>query len=114
MKYLKNIKPYEPVAMTSMITHTGNTIASKALVNNESVEIRFFSFAKGESIDKEYYEMETLFFVLEGSARILYGENDEVLAGAGEVIALESGINYGLEALTDMKLFNVLVKDHIM
>ena len=111
MKFLKNIKPYEPVAMTGMIEHTGNTIASRSLINNDRVEIRFFSFAEGESIDKEYYDMETIFFVLEGSVRILFRESDEVVANTGEMVAMESGINYGIEALTDVKLFNILVKD---
>ncbi|PKL19584.1 MAG: cupin [Spirochaetae bacterium HGW-Spirochaetae-5] len=110
MKYLRNIIPYEPVAMTDMIQHTGSKIASKALIDNDNTEIRFFSYAKGESIDKEYYSMETLFVMIEGSAKIVYKESDEVIVNAGDVIALESGINYGVEALTDVKLFNILVK----
>ncbi len=110
MKYLKNIKPYEPVAMSGMISHTGNKIASRALIDSDNTEIRFFSFAKGESIDKEYYSMETLFVMIEGRARIHYKENDEVVINEGDIIALESDINYGIEALTDVKLFNILVK----
>lgn len=110
MKFLKNIKPYEPVAIGDMVKHTGNKIASKALIDNENTEIRFFSFAEGESIDKEYYVMETLFFIIEGKVKILYGEIDEIILSQGEMIALESGINYGIEALSDAKLFNILVK----
>ncbi len=110
MKYLRNIKPFEPLVMTDFVNHTGNKIASKALIDNENTEIRFFSFAKGESIDKEYYEMETLFVMLEGSAKISYKEDDEVIIKAGEMIVMESEINYGIEALTDVKLFNILVK----
>ncbi len=110
MKYLRNIKPFEVISMTDMISHTGNKIASKALIANDNTEIRFFSFAKGESIDKEYYNMETLFIIIEGSAKILYKESDEVIVNTGDMIAMESDINYGLEALTDVKLFNILVK----
>ena len=110
MKFLKNIKPYEPVAVGDMVKHTGKKIASKALIDNENTEIRSFSFAEGESIDKEYYDMETLFVMIEGSAKILYKENDEVIIKAGDIVAMESEINYGIEALTDVKLFNILVK----
>lgn len=110
MKYLRNIKPFEAIAMADMIQHTGNKIASRALIDNENTEIRFFSFAKGESIDKEYYGMETLFVMIEGRARILFRENDEVIINAGDIIAMESEINYGIEALTDVKLFNILVR----
>lgn len=110
MRYLRNIKPFEAIAMTDMISHTGNTIASKALIDNDNTEIRFFSFASGESIDKEYYEMETLFVMIEGSAKILYNESDEAVINKGDIIAMEANIDYGFEALTDVKLFNILVK----
>lgn len=110
MKYLKNIKPYEPVPMTEMVKHTGNKIASRALIDKGNTEIRFFSFAEGESIDKEYYDMETLFVMIEGRAKILYRESDELIISSGDIVAMESEINYGIEALTDVKLFNILVK----
>lgn len=110
MKYLRNIKPFEAIVMTDMVSHTGNTIASKALIDNDNTEIRFFSFASGESIDKEYYEMETLFVMIEGRAKILYNENDEVIINKGDIVAMEADIDYGVEALTDVKLFNILVK----
>lgn len=111
MKYLRNIKPFEPIVMSEMIQHTGNKIASKALIDSEHTEIRFFSFQEGESIDKEYYEMETLFVMIEGSAKISYNENDEVIINKGDIVAMESDINYGVEAITDVKLFNILVKN---
>lgn len=110
MKYLRNIKPFEAIAMTDIINHSGKSIASKALIDNDNTEIRFFSFPKGESIDKEYYEMETLFIMLEGSAKVLYNENDEVEINSGDIVAMEADIEYGIEALTDVKLFNILVK----
>ena len=110
MKYLKNIVPYVPVAMNEIVTHTGNKIASKALINSQHNEIRFFSFAKGESIDKEYYEMETLFFVIEGSLKIQWKESDEIVLKKGEIIALEGEIHYGVEAAEDTKVCTILVK----
>lgn len=110
MKYLKNIEPYKPIALEDIVEHTGRQIASKALINNEHTEIRFFSFAKGESIDKEYYPMDTLFLMIEGSLKVLYKDADEVTINAGEMIALEADIDYGVEALTDAKVCSMLVK----
>ena len=107
MKYLRNIKPHEVIKITDMINHSGKSIASKALIDNDHTEIRFFSFPKGESISKEYYEMETM---LEGSAKIVYNKDDEKVINPGDIIAMESDIEYGVEALTDVKLFNILVK----
>lgn len=109
MKYLRNIKPYETVKLTDMITNGSSKIASKALVNNDKHEIRFFSFAKGEDISKEIYEMESIFIVIEGKLKINYKDKDEVIVNAGEMAALESEIPYGVEALTDVKLLNILI-----
>ncbi|NRT73100.1 cupin [Clostridium beijerinckii] len=111
MKYLRNIKPFEPIKMKDMISHSGNTIASKALVDNEKHEVRLFSYAKGESIDKEYYQMESLFIVIEGEAKVVYNENDESMISEGDIFALEADIQYGMEALTDVKLLNILIRE---
>jgi quercetin dioxygenase-like cupin family protein len=110
MKYFKNINPYEAIPLNSVVNHRGNQIASKAIINSENIEMRFFSLAKGESIDKEYYEMETVFIMIEGSLKIVYKENDEVIINAGDMLALEADIDYGLEVLEDSKMYNILVK----
>jgi len=111
MKYLRNIKPFEPIKMKDMIIYSGNQIASKALLDNEKHEVRFFSFAKGETIDKEYYEMESLFIVIEGEAKVVYNENDESVISDGDIFALEADTQYGMEALTDVKLLNILIRE---
>lgn len=111
MKYLKNINPYLPLAITDVVKHKGQQIASKAFIDNENIEIRFFSCANGESIDKEYYQMETIFHVLEGKLKISYNSQDEIILKAGEIVALEADINYGIEALDDTKYLNILVKN---
>ena len=54
--------------------------------------------------------METLFVMLEGSAKIVYNKDDKKVINPGDIIAMESDIEYGVEALTDVKLFNILVK----
>lgn len=109
MKYLRNIEPYKSIKLGDMITHEGRKIASKALINNDKHEIRFFSFAEGEDIDKEIYEMESIFIVIEGKLKISYKEDDEVIVQQGEIIALESSIPYGVKALSNVKLLNILV-----
>lgn len=109
MKYLRNITPFKPIALGDMVAHRGSQIASKALINNESHEIRFFSFAKGEDIDKEYYKMESLFIVIEGRVKINYNEDNYIFVEKGEIIALEADTPYGVEAVTDVKLLNILI-----
>lgn len=110
MKYLKNIKPFEINKVNDFVSHTGRKISSKAIIDNEHTEIRFFSFAEGEDIDKEYYEKETIFWVMEGSLKVLYNEEDEIIVNEGEMVCLESDINYGVKALSTCKVCNILVK----
>lgn len=110
MKYLKNIQPYEVNNLKEIVSSTGKKIASKAIIDNEHTEIRFFSFAEGEDIDKEYYEKETIFIVIEGSLKVLYNEKDELIVNEGEMVCLESDINYGVKALKACKVCNILVK----
>ncbi|HSQ87679.1 hypothetical protein [Romboutsia sp.] len=54
--------------------------------------------------------METLFIMIEGSIKIVYQENDEVIIKIDDIIVLESDIDYGLEVLEDSKMYNILVK----
>lgn len=110
MKYLKNINPFVPIKIDEVVEHSGRKISSKALINSENVEIRFFSVEEGESIDKEYYEMETIFFVINGSLKILYNKDEELVLNTGEMVALEGNIDYGIIAMTDTKMYNILVK----
>lgn len=110
MKYLKNVEPFQAIDVKEIVAHTGRKIASKAIIDSEYTEIRFFSFAEGEDIDKEYYEKETIFWVLEGKIKVCYNETDELIVKEGEMAVLESNINYGVEAMTDCKVCNILVK----
>lgn len=110
MKYLKNITPFQAIKVEEIVAHTGRKIASKAIIDSEHTEIRFFSFAEGEDIDKEYYEKETIFWVLEGSLKICYNETDELIIREGEMACLEADINYGVQALSECKVCNILVK----
>lgn len=110
MKYLKNITPFEAIKVNDIVAHTGRKIASKAIIDSEYTEIRFFSFAEGEDIDKEYYEKETIFWVLEGSLKVCYNEADELIINEGEMAVLEADINYGVKALSQCKVCNILVK----
>lgn len=109
MKYFQNIQPYSSVNMNEFVKHKQNAITSKSLVSQDRVEIRFFSMSMGEDIDKEYYNSETLFIVTEGKVKIVYNEENEVIVNSGEMIALESKIKYGLIALAESKLLNILL-----
>ncbi len=109
MKHIRNMAPYVVSKMTNFVSHSGQKIVSKALVDKEHTEIRFFSFAKGEDIDKESYESESIIIVIDGLVKVQYNEDSEAEVGSGEMITLESGVDYGMVALEETKLISVLL-----
>lgn len=110
MTILKNIDPFTPVSISDMIEHSPHTIASKAICATENTDIRFFSYAKGESISKEYQEEDSLIYVYEGKLKILFHQTDEKIVSQGELVVLPSNVSYGIDVLEDSKSLNILVK----
>ncbi|MFV0503118.1 MAG: hypothetical protein ACK5LT_04000 [Lachnospirales bacterium] len=109
MKKYKNIEPFTVIDSKEYVSHSKNKISSKAILNTENIEMRFFSASKGEDIDKEIYPEETLFFCLEGKLKITFKEKDEITLNAGEMFVIEESTLYGIMALEDTKYFNILV-----
>ncbi|AFS77440.1 Cupin 2 barrel domain-containing protein [Gottschalkia acidurici 9a] len=113
MKVIKNISPINPMKINDIISNSSGSIASKAICNTESTDIRFFSYAKDESISKEFQEEDSIIYIIEGELKVLYDEENEkkeVTLKEGELIALPSNLNYGIYATKDSKSFNILVK----
>ena len=113
MSVMKNINPITPMKMEDAINNSPDTIASKAICTTENTEMRFFSYAKDESISKEFQEEDTMIYLIEGELNIQYDEDDqkkEIILSKGEFIVLPSNLNYGMYANEDSKSFNILVK----
>ncbi len=110
MKIMKNIEPFLPVSLQGIIENSPHTIASKALCSTEHTDVRFFSYAKGESISKEHQEEDSLIYVFEGKLKVVYNKDDEQVVSQGELMVLPGNVAYGIEVLEDAKSFNILVK----
>lgn len=113
MKVIRNINPIDPINIKDIINHSSGSIASKAICNTETTDVRFFSYAKGESISKEFQEEDSIIYIIEGELNVLYDEDNEkkeVTVKEGELIVLPSNLNYGVYAVEDSKSFNILVK----
>lgn len=113
MKVIKNIEPTTAINILDVISNNPGSIASKAICATENTDIRFFSYAKDESISKEFQEEDSLIYLIEGELNIQYdedGEEKEKLLKSGELIVLPSNVNYGMYANQDSKSLNILVK----
>ncbi|MEN1761323.1 cupin domain-containing protein [Anoxynatronum sibiricum] len=110
MKVMKNIDPLVAISIGKMVENSAHTIASKAICATETTDVRFFSYAKGESISKEYQEEDSLIYVYEGRLKIRFHQSDEQVVSKGELMMLPSNVPYGIEVLEDSKSLNILVK----
>ena len=110
MKVVKNIEPFLPVSMDAVIENSRNTIASKVICATEHADVRFFSYAKGESISKEIQEEDSILIVYRGKLQIVYHEKEELILSQGELVVVPADVPYGIEVLEDSKSLNVLVK----
>jgi quercetin dioxygenase-like cupin family protein len=111
MEFLRNIEPYKAMDIADFVVHKGNRISSKAIIDNESLEIRFFSASAGEEIDKERYEFESIFICIVGCLKMVFNENDEIILNPGQMIAFEKGVDYGLKTLKTSSYYNILVNN---
>lgn len=111
MDVFKNINPITPIKINEIVSNSSNTIASKALCRTENTDIRFFSFAKDESISKEFQEQDSLIYVFEGEIKVQYNKDEEVTVSQGEIIALPTNLDYGIYAVKDSKTLNILVSN---
>ncbi|SDY49661.1 cupin domain-containing protein [Tindallia californiensis] len=110
MKVVKNIEALLPLSINQIISNSKNTIASKAICTTDHTDIRFFSYAKGESISKEFQEEDSIIYVYQGKLKVLYRQNEEKILSTGEMMVIPSNVEYGIEVLEDAKSFNILVK----
>ena len=55
--------------------------------------------------------MEILFVMPKGSAKTVYNKDDKRVIDFGDIIVVESDIEQGVEALSEVKLFNILVRE---
>ena len=110
MKVVKNLEALMPLSIDQIVSNSENTIASKAICTTDHTDIRFFSYAKGESISKEFQEEDSIIYVYQGKLKVRYRQDEEKVLKAGEMMVLPSNVEYGIEVLEDAKSLNILVK----
>lgn len=105
MKFLKNI-PELPAALKELIPVQPGQIISMALSKKEDVSITLFGVAEGESISKEAYGADTLYYILEGEMPLSMNSVEYVLK-AGECIAVPSGTLHAIGGQSAFKMLQI-------
>ena len=73
--------------------------------------ITLLSFAAGESVSDEVYPTDTMYYLLEGAARITFADDGRaaVPLAAGEVLMVPAGVQHAVEPAGAVKLFQLML-----
>jgi quercetin dioxygenase-like cupin family protein len=105
---LKNINGEEVLSLASLVETLPGQIVSKTLVQNKSVSITLFAFAKGEEISTHESDGDAMVTVLSGTGRLTVDGKD-YLVHAGETLVMPSRKPHAVFAEEDFKMLLVVV-----
>lgn len=106
--YLKNIPHEEVLPLTSLVNAESGQVVSKTLVQNPSVSITLFAFAKGEEISTHESKGDAMVTILEGTGKLIIDGN-EYIAAAGETIIMPANKPHSVHADEAFKMMLVVV-----
>jgi len=102
MALLKNIVQEQIVRLKDLVSVVPGQIVSKTLVQNKSVSVTLFAFAKGEEISSHDSEGDALVTVFEGVGRFIVKGTDHILK-EGESIVMPATLPHAIQAVEDCK-----------
>lgn len=82
---------------------------TRRYVTSDAVMIGEVSFRKGDTVPAHRHENEQFTHVVRGRLKFILGDDgrDEIVVGAGEIIAIPPNLLHGVEALEDTLEYDV-------
>lgn len=102
MAYIKNMEHEKILTLKDEISVQQKMVVSKTLVQNESVSITLFAFAKGEEISTHESTGDAMVYVLEGIGKFTVG-GKEYICKAGETLIMPAKIPHAVYGVEDFK-----------
>jgi quercetin dioxygenase-like cupin family protein len=108
-KFLKNIEFAEAKTLLDLVDYQSGRVVSRTFAQNNVMSLTLFAFDAGEGLSSHTAAGDAFVQILDGEAQINIGGKD-VLAKAGEVVAMPAGIPHSLHAAHKFKMLLVVVK----
>lgn len=102
MAYIKNMEHEKILTLKDEISVQQKMVVSKTLVQNESVSVTLFAFAKGEEISTHESTGDAMVYVLEGIGKFTVG-GKEYICKAGETLIMPAKIPHAVYGVEDFK-----------
>jgi len=106
MAKLKNLPQDQALPLASLIDIQKNQVVSMALAKSEGVQMSLFSFAEGESVSEEEYFGDTLYYILEGEATVIFRDR-KVDIGCQEVLMVPAHVLHAIEGKGPFKMLQL-------
>lgn len=90
----------QAVAAAQLVQYQSGSVVSRTVVDGEGGGVTLFAFAAGEGLSEHTSTRHALAYLLEGRARFCVGDQ-EMEAGAGDIVAMPANVPHALEALGD-------------
>ncbi len=95
---LRNLPTDTAASLASLIDIKPGQVSSMALTRDAGFDLTLLAFAPGESVSEEEYFGDTLYLLVEGSARLTLPDS-EVTLQAGEVFCVPAHILHAVEPI---------------
>ena len=108
-KYIKNIEFGQALELANLVEYQEGKVISLTFVQNESLSMTLFAFAKGEGVSTHSAPGDAMIYLLDGTAAVSIGD-EKLTARAGQVVVMPADIPHGLDAVENFKMLLILVK----
>ena len=102
MAKFKNIEHEQILKLQEQVQIAPGQVVSRTLVQNRSLNVTLFAFAKGEEISSHKSEGDAMATVFEGVGRFTINGKDHLL-NAGDTIIMPAGLPHAILAENDFK-----------
>jgi quercetin dioxygenase-like cupin family protein len=105
----KGIEMPQQELMLNTVTYQKGSVVSRVLIKEGNGSVTAFAFTAGEEISAHSTPFSALLYIIEGKAEVFIGDVKYVLQ-TGETINLPKNITHAINAITDLKMFLVMVR----
>ncbi|NPD31643.1 cupin domain-containing protein [Eggerthellaceae bacterium zg-1084] len=107
---LRNIPTQQPQPLAELISCRPGQVSSMSLLEGDParspLSMMLLSFAEGEHVSEEEYFGDTLYLLMEGSARVVMPDRTVELH-AGDVFQVSAHVVHAIESITSFKVLQM-------